>query len=208
MLDGAARKLIDPLLDRIGAPLAKAGISANAITIASLIVGLASAGFIIFGHMYIGLFLLLLSRVGDGLDGVVARYSKPTAYGGYLDIVLDFVFYGAIPLAFIIHDPVQNGLAGAVLLFSFQVNCASFLGYAALAEKKKLSTDVRGSKSIYFTTGIAEATETFATFTLFCLFPQWFTIIAYIFATICFYTALSRIVLAWQVFGQSDGVNT
>jgi phosphatidylglycerophosphate synthase len=202
MLDGSARKLIDPMLDRTGAFLAKQGITANTVTIASFILGMIAAGFIVFGYMITGLILLLLSRVGDGLDGAVARHSQSTDFGGFLDIVLDFVFYGAIPLAFILYDPTHNAIAGSVLLFSFYVNGASFLAYSVLAEKKDIRTQVRGKKSIYFTTGIAEATETFIVFSIFCLFPNWFEIVAYVFAAICFYTALSRIILAWNEFGQ------
>lgn len=203
MLDGYARKIIDPVLDQVGAFSAKKGASANWVTIIALIIGLAAALAIVFGHMYLGLALLLLSRIGDGLDGAVARHSKATDFGGFLDIVFDFVFYGIIPLAFILYDPAQNGVAGAVLLFSFYVNGASFLAYSVLAEKKKLMTDIRGEKSIYFTTGLAEATETFAVFAIFCVWPQSFPVVAYIFAAICFYTALSRIVLAWKMFGKS-----
>tara|TARA_R110002126_G_scaffold13873_10_gene59266 strand:- start:1126 stop:1740 length:615 start_codon:yes stop_codon:yes gene_type:complete len=204
MLDGSARKLIDPTLDKTGAFLASKGITANTVTIASFVIGMIAAGFIIFGYMITGLILLLLSRGGDGLDGAVARHSQSTDFGGFLDIVLDFVFYGAIPLAFIIHDPANNAIAGAVLLFSFYVNGASFLAYSVLAEKKDISTQVRGKKSIYFTTGIAEASETFIVFSIFCLFPNWFEVVAYVFATICFYTAFSRIMLAWNEFGQGD----
>lgn len=204
MLDGSARKLIDPMLEKTGAFLASKGITANTVTIASFVIGMIAAGFIIFGYMITGLILLLLSRVGDGLDGAVARHSQSTDFGGFLDIVLDFVFYGAIPLAFIIHDPANNAIAGAVLLFSFYVNGASFLAYSVLAEKQDISTQVRGKKSIYFTTGIAEATETFIVFSIFCLFPTWFEVVAYVFAAICFYTAFSRIMLAWNEFGQGD----
>ena len=92
--------------------------------------------------------------------------------------------------------PQNNAVAGAVLLFSFYVNGASFLAYAAIAEKRKHTTAVRGPKSLFFTTGLAEATETIAVFCAFCLLPQWFAGIAYAFAALTLYTALSRIVLA------------
>ena len=108
--------------------------------------------------------LILASRIGDGLDGAVAKIAGKTDLGGYLDIVLDFVFYGAIPLGFVLADPAANATAGAVLLLSFYVNGASFLAYAAIAEKRKLATTVRGPKSLFFTTGLAEATETIVVF--------------------------------------------
>ncbi|MEO0919940.1 MAG: CDP-alcohol phosphatidyltransferase family protein, partial [Pseudomonadota bacterium] len=151
------------------------------------------------GQYWLGLALLLLSRICDGLDGAVARVTSSSDFGGYLDIVLDFVFYGAIPLGFVLADPSANAIAGAVLIFSFYVNGASFLAFAIMAEKHKLTTDQRGEKSFFFSTGLAEATETIVVFVLFCLLPTWFPIIAYIFAIIVFYTALSRIVMTGRV---------
>jgi hypothetical protein len=55
-------------------------------------------------------------------------------------------------------------------------------------------------KSFYFTTGLAEATETIAVFLAFCLLPHWFSEIAIGFSLVCFYTALSRVILARRVF--------
>ncbi|PCI06138.1 MAG: hypothetical protein COB78_04760 [Hyphomicrobiales bacterium] len=200
MLDGVVRKQIDPVLDAIGKKMAGAGITANGVTIAAFLVGVAAAVSISQMWFWTGLMLLLFSRLLDGLDGCVARATSPTDFGGYLDIVLDFAFYGMIPFAFIVVDPAENAIAGGLLILSFYVNGASFLAYATMAEKRGLSTDQRGSKSLYFTTGLAEGTETIVTFVLFCLLPQWFAVIAYIFAGVCFYTALSRIVLAREVF--------
>ena len=135
---------------------------------------------------------------------MVAKVNGRTDLGGYLDIVLDFVFYGTIPVGFVLADPAANAIAGAVLVFSFYINGSSFLAYAIIAERRKLATDVRGAKSLFFTTGLAEASETIAVFIAFCLFPAWFPPLAYAFAGLTFYTALSRIVLAWRTFGGSS----
>ena len=110
--------------------------------------------------------------------------------------MLDFAFYGAIPIGFVLADPDANAVAAAVLLFSFYVNGASFLTYAIMAERRGLTSESHGEKSIFFTTGLVEATETIGFFVLMCLFPGWFAAFAWIFAVLCFYTALSRIVLA------------
>ncbi len=201
MLDGWARRRLDPFLQRIAKRLAAAGISPNAITLGACAVGLASAGAIALGHEWWGLGLILLSRLGDGLDGAVAAIRGRTDIGGYLDIVLDFVFYGAVPLGFALADPAANALAASVLLFSFYANGASFLAFAILAQKHGMTSAERGTKSLFFTTGLAEATETIAVFVAFCLLPGWFAPIAYVFAAICLYTALSRIVLAVRTFG-------
>jgi phosphatidylglycerophosphate synthase len=200
MLDGWARAGLDPLLDRLGGMLARAGLSADTITFAACAAGLLAAAAIAAGLYIPGLLLVLLSRLGDGVDGALAKIAGRTDLGGYLDIVLDFVFYGAVPLGFVVADPAANALAGAFLIFSFYVNGASFLAYAAIAERRKMETAVRGEKSLFFTTGLAEATETIAVFVACCLFPAWFPLIAYAFAALCIYTALSRIVLAAATF--------
>ncbi|MGB3388434.1 MAG: CDP-alcohol phosphatidyltransferase family protein [Pseudaminobacter sp.] len=200
MLDGWARKSLDPALDAAGRQLAASGMSANTVTLVAFAIGLAAAAFIAQGWYLTGLVLLLASRLGDGLDGAVARINGKTDLGGYLDIVLDFAFYGAIPIGFVLADPAANAVAGAVLVFSFYVNGASFLAYAIMAEKRGLESEVRGKKSLFFTTGLAEATETLMVFVAFCLFPHWFSAISYGFAALTFYTALSRIVLAGRTF--------
>ena len=117
----------------------------------------------------------------------------------FLDIVLDFGVYGVIPVGFAFADPAANAIPAAVLVFSFYVNGASFLAFAVMAEKHGMTTDQRGEKSLFFTTGLAEATETIAVFVIACLFPAWFPLIAWLFAAICIYTALSRIVMTAKV---------
>jgi len=196
MLDNTIRPKIDPALNALAHRMASAGITANQVTIAGLLIGLVAAGSIALQWYWLGLGLLLVSRLCDGLDGPVARLRGKTDYGGYLDIVLDFAFYGAIPVGFVFADPAANAVPGAVLVLSFYVNGASFLAYAIMAERHGLTSERHGEKSIFFTTGLAEATETIAVFVLMCLFPAWFPAIAWVFAAICLYTALSRIVLA------------
>jgi phosphatidylglycerophosphate synthase len=202
MLDPYLRPLIDPPLDRLGRRLAGLGIGADAVTLAGLALGLASAGLIALGHFLPALALLLLSRLADGLDGAVARATRRTDFGGYLDITADFAFYGAVPLAFVALDPAANGLAGAFLLASFYLNGASFLGFAILAEKRGLATSARGAKNLYFSGGLLEGTETIAFFVALCLFPAAFPALAATFAALCLLTAVTRIAHARRLFAQ------
>jgi phosphatidylglycerophosphate synthase len=201
MLDGAARRLLGPALDAAGRRLAVRGLTADAVTLAGFAVAAAAAAAIALEAYAFGLVLLLLSRLADGLDGAVARHTRKTDLGGFLDITLDFAFYGLIPLAFVAADPAGRGLAGAVLLFSFYVNGASFLAYAVMAEKRGMGTEARGPKSLYFTTGLAEATETILVFCAFCLIPRAFAPIAYAFAAVTLVTAGTRIALAAHTLG-------
>ena len=202
MLDTSIRRHIDPWLDRAAVRLAAAGLTANGVTWTGFALGMLAACLIATGWTWTGAIMLLISRICDGLDGAVARHSGGgTDLGGLLDIVLDFAFYGAIPLAFIILDPAANGVAGAVLLFTFYVNGASFLTFALMAEKQGLAEVERGSKSLHYTVGLTEATETICAFVLFCLFPTWFAVLAYIYAAMVVWTTISRFVLAYRTFG-------
>ncbi len=199
MLDGLARRLIDPPLNAAGRWIASCGIHADQVTAVGMAFGVLAAVAIAAGAMIAAIVLIAASRVFDGLDGAVARASAKTDRGGYLDIVFDFIFYGAIPLGFALHDPA-NALPAAALLFSFYVNGASFLAYAIFAAKRGLTTDSRGQKSLYFTAGLAEGVETIAVFLAMCLFPVWFPVLAYAFAAVCCVTAASRIALAIRTF--------
>ena len=92
---------------------------------------------------------LLASRALDGLDGAVARAGVASDRGAFLDIGLDFVFYGTIPLAFGIADPDSNALAAATLLAAFVGTGSSFLAYAIIAEKRGLKSTEYPTKSFY-----------------------------------------------------------
>lgn len=200
MLDAAARKLIDPPLNAFGQRLATKGATPNAVTLAGLGLGLFAAVLIAVGLPSFALIPLLGSRIADGLDGAVARATQKTDFGGYLDIACDFLFYGAIPFAFVIMDPTANAIAGAFLLTSFYFNGTSFLGYAILAEKRGMKTRSQGSKSLYFSNGLLEGTETIVFFVLLCLFPASFATLAWIFGTLCFVTATLRLFAAKRAF--------
>lgn len=201
MLDGVMRRVIDPGLNRAGAGLAARGVAADAVTLIGLALGLAAAGLIAWGHMgWLALIFVLASRLADGLDGAVARVQGKTDFGGFLDIGCDFLFYGAIPMAFVLRDPAVNAVAGAFLLMSFYANGATFLGYAILAEKRGMVTAGRGEKSLYFTAGLLEGTETIGLFVVLCIWPAGFAPLAWGFGALCLVTALARVALARRVF--------
>lgn len=200
MLDTFARRLIDPPLNRAGRAIARTGITANAVTLIGLGLGLVAAALIALGHPEWSLLPLLASRLADGLDGAIARATRKTDFGGYLDIAADFLFYGAIPLAFVLNDPATNGAAGAFLLAAFYFNGTSFLGYAILAEKRGMETRSQGVKSLYFSNGLLEGTETIGFFVLLTLFSGGFAVMAWIFGTLCFIGGALRIHAASRVF--------
>lgn len=200
MLDRYARQLIDPPLNRMGRALAAKGFTADSVTVTGLVLGLLAALLIAMGVPAWALVPLLASRLADGLDGAVARATRKTDFGGYLDIAADFLFYGAIPAAFVIHDPASNGAAGAFLLASFYFNGTSFLGYAILAEKRGHMTDAQGQKTLFYSDGLLEGTETILFLVALCLLPAYFSPLAWVFGVLCFATAILRIYAAKRIF--------
>lgn len=201
MFDAKLRPLIDGPLNRMGAALADRGISANEVTGFALFMGLVAAGMIAAGLPgVLALVPLAISRLADGLDGAVARATEKTDFGGLLDIVADFVFYAAIPLAFALRDDANAVVAG-FLLATFYINGASFLGYAIMAEKHGIETKAQGEKSLYYSAGLLEGTETIGFFVILCLWPDAFRPLAVIFGLLCLFTTGARLMLARRVFG-------
>lgn len=200
MLDSAIQRVLKPVLSRMARGLVRVGVGADALTFIGFVIGMAAAVAIVFQHFMAGLVLLLLSRLMDGLDGAVARLTRPTDRGGFLDITLDFLFYASIPLAFAVANPAQNALPAAVLLASFMGTASSFLAFATVAAKRELASTAFPDKSFYFLGGLTEATETIAAFVAMCLWPQWFAPIAYGFAALCALTTALRIGWGWQRF--------
>ncbi|MEE4318122.1 MAG: CDP-alcohol phosphatidyltransferase family protein [Erythrobacter sp.] len=199
MLDARLRPLIDPPLNRMGRVLAGLGVTANGLTFTGLALGLAGAGAIAFGHVGWGLALIIANRLLDGLDGAVARVRGPSDLGGYFDIVADFAFYVSVPLGFGILAPA-NSVPALVLVASFVLTGVSFLAFAVIAAKRGTTTEAHGRKSFFYSTGIAEGTETIAVFIAMCLFPAWFAVLAYGYAALCALTVLQRSVVAVSVF--------
>ncbi|WP_321499063.1 CDP-alcohol phosphatidyltransferase family protein [Breoghania sp.] len=194
MFDAYLRRKIDPPLDAAGKRLSRAGISANTITLAGFAAGIVAATAIALGAPLVGLALIVLNRLADGLDGAIARASERTDLGGYLDIVCDFLVYGAIPFGFVLADPDANALAGAALLASFYASGSTFLAFSTLAAKRGLSTSAQGVKSLYYLGGIAEGAETIVFFVVACLFADHFATLAWVFAAICTFSALMRLI--------------
>jgi phosphatidylglycerophosphate synthase len=202
MLDRAANAALMPLLRRGARALVRAGVGADAVTVAGFAIGVAAAVAIAIQGYLLGLALILASRLADGLDGPVARLTQATDRGAFLDITLDFLFYASIPLAFAIAQPSSHALPAAVLLAAFIGTGSSFLAFAALAQKRGLPSSGFPAKGLYYLGGLTEATETLICFALMCLWPEHFAGWAYGFAALCCLTTISRIVGGARVLSQ------
>jgi len=198
MLDRHITPLLRPMVMRMAKLLVRAGVRADHVTLASFVIGLAAMLCIASRAYFAGAVLILISRLGDALDGAVARETQSSDAGGFLDIALDFLFYGGIVLAFALAAPRSNALPAAVLLMGFIGTATSFLAFATLAAKRGITSLDYPDKSFYFLGGLTEATETLAFFVAMCLWPRWFATLAYLFSALCAVTTFTRIWSGYQ----------
>lgn len=193
MLDRYTLKLIKPPLKAAAKLLTKKNVRADQVTIAGFCIGMLSVPAIALQAYWLGFALIVINRIMDGLDGEIARLTTPTDRGAYLDIVLDFIFYSAVIFAFALANPADNALAAAALIFSFMGTGSSFLAFAIIAERRKITSMDYPNKGFFYLNGLAEGTETIAVLLLMCVFPQWFSIIAWAFFIVCTVTTITRV---------------
>ena len=196
MLDRLARHLLDPSLMSLAKLLKRFSLSANQLSLLGFLFNLPLFITLWHGYFHWAMFFILLNRLADGLDGLVARLStKKTPLGGFIDISNDYVFYGLVPLGFALFAPAQNALPTALLLFGFLMTAVSFLAAATLrqplASKKNR---FQASKSFFYSFGIMEGAETISFFLLACAFPQHYPIMAMVVTGVCMLTAVVRFI--------------
>ncbi|WAJ71687.1 CDP-alcohol phosphatidyltransferase family protein [Catenovulum adriaticum] len=203
MLDSTITPLVKGVLTPLVMLLNKCKITADQLTITGFIVGLLVIPLLAMQHWYAALGVIVFNRILDGLDGQLARYQKSSnSAGGFLDISLDFLFYAAVPLGFALADPVNNALPAVVLLVSFIGTGSSFLAFAIAAEKYQIERPQFKYKSFYYLHGLTEGTETILIFIAFCIWPEHFAVLAYLFALACFITVFTRIYGGYKTLKQ------
>ncbi len=200
MIDAHILPLQRRLLAEPARGLVRMGVRADQLTVVGCIVGVLAAGAAALGLYGLALLGLALNRLADGLDGEVARLTRPTDRGAFLDIALDFVSYALFPLGFVLSDPSVNAVPGAVLIASFVLSGSSFLAFSAIAAKRGMTAQDYPQKGIFYLGGLTEGFETIAVFVAFCLFPSAFPVLAYVFAAAATVTGLTRYAAGWIAF--------
>lgn len=209
MFDTSLRQL----KDRIGEPIAikLTGLSPNTVSLVAFAVGIFTAWLAFRGLYPWALTFWLVSRFLDGLDGLLARVQrKQSDFGGYLDILLDFVVYAALPIAIVVRNPsADRYLAVALMLASFYVNGASWMYLAAILEKR--SSQFVGDPAapptmttVVMPSGLVGATETIVAYCVFLIWPNQAVLLFTIFAGLVVITTLQRLIWAWNKFGQYE----
>jgi phosphatidylglycerophosphate synthase len=199
MIDATLLPPLRAILDVPARALVARGVAADQVTLAGFAIGLLALPALWLGWYSVALALILANRLGDGLDGIMARQVGPTDRGAFLDIVLDFLFYASVPLGFALAAP-ENALAAAVLIFTFVGTGSSFLAFAVIAAKRGMQSTSFPTKGIFYLGGLTEGFETISVFVVMCLFPAWFVPLALIFAAACGVTTVLRWLQGWRAF--------
>ncbi len=204
MFDDAFRPYFARLAAPIGRALVSWGITPSRVSWAGFTLAVAGAGAIAAGHSVLGLTLWLLSRIADGLDGIVARQGGwQSAFGGYLDITLDMAAYSLMVLAFASRHPEQ-ALLWETVLAGYVLAITSTLALSAAAERVE-RTVAPGDRTFQFTRGLAEAGETSLVYTLWVAFPSHIALVGWLWCGLLLATAVQRSWLAWQYLPHDPG---
>ncbi len=187
MLDTHARKYVQPVIGYIAKICIKSGLSANAVTVLSLLIGLGVIPLIIIKQPIAAVTLLWISGLFDAIDGTIARItSQSSAAGTLMDITFDRIVECGIiaSLAFLYPDA---RLYLVFLLIAIIISMTIFLTVGALSEKK-------GMKSFYYQAGVVERTEGFIMFSLLIIFSDHIVVITIVFTILILFTALQRFI--------------
>jgi phosphatidylglycerophosphate synthase len=199
MLDEPLKKWIDPLYSRAADALAWRNVRPSRVVLVGFLLSIAAFPAIMLGHYIIALVLIAFGRSVDGLGSAVRRQTRSTDLGDFLDIALEYIYCAAIPFAFALADP-SRALAASFFIFGFTVSAATFLAYSKFAAKRGIDVKVGGVKGVSHVAGLTDGAEAFIAFTIICIHPEWFGIVAYVFGVVCFVSAGLRFAAAFQEF--------
>lgn len=174
MLDSLIRRLSSPLLAGPAQSIASLGVSSDALTTTGFVIGIAALPAITRHAYVLALGLIALSRICDVLGISIARLKGSTRSGIYLERVLELIWTASVPFAFALGQP-ERALA------------AMFLMLGLVARAAALSDDTRPPSGVLaMGAGLLGKTEIFVAYALACIFPGWFSIIAYALGSACF----------------------
>ncbi|MCX6008210.1 MAG: CDP-alcohol phosphatidyltransferase family protein [Chloroflexi bacterium] len=172
--------------------ISKLHLTPDAMTISGVVLNLAAAVIIGFGHLLIGGIVFLLAGLFDMLDGALARYmQKTTKLGALFDSVSDRVTEGALFLSFIFITSVAVWPFSVVweLVLIFLAMIGSFLTSYIRARAEGLGIDC--------TVGLFTRPERVIILALGLLLSQVFIALAIV-VVLSFVTVGQRFLFVWQ----------
>lgn len=187
-------------MEKLGRLVLKIGISANVVTIVGFIIGLLAINFLSLERYGMALLCILINRCFDALDGAMARNSKVTEFGVFLDATLDYTFYAGVIFGFALANPPQNAIAATFLMFAFTAAACAMLAYAVIAYKNNSNEKLKIEQSPFYLGGVAQGFETLIALVILCIIPGWFLQIAIVLGCLCIVKTLTVITTAYYNF--------
>ncbi|MEP6591403.1 MAG: CDP-alcohol phosphatidyltransferase family protein [Gemmatimonadota bacterium] len=198
MIDDIVRPHMQRLLHPLARRLIDAGIAPLHLTLLGAGIAALGTAVMLGGYPALGVAIWLVSRLPDGLDGLVARLGgRVTLWGAYLDTTLDMAAYSAIIVAFGVRHP-ELALVWLLILVGYVLCSATTLALSSLLERRGLEV-TEADRSIQYTRGLAGAGETFVVYALFVVLPTALPTIAWVWAVMLGVTVVQRTLLAGQL---------
>jgi phosphatidylglycerophosphate synthase len=203
MLPAPIAPFIMPHLEKLAHWVAARGISANTLTLISFLAAIGVMAAIGLHIYWLGIVMLMINRVCDGIDGIVARIhaakhgGRLSPFGTFADTLTDIFLYGGIVFAFVLGN-LGFAVAATFLLFSWLLSAFASLAFDIEAESKGLEEEIRTRKALLFFDGVSSQLEMTTVLALMCVFPAYFPAIATIYGIICLLTVGSRVLLAYK----------
>lgn len=192
MLDTKARKIIQPVFEKVADSCIRLNFSANNTTVFALIVGIIPSLLLLIDMPRIlAVVVLWVSGFLDALDGTIARKTKTSsAFGTVMDVTFDRLVEISLILV-LAYKHSLNPLAFIILSCSIILSMTIFLTVGAVSNKVS-------NKSFYYQPGLAERTEGFIMFSLMIIFIRHLDLLALFFAGMILFTALQRFIEAYN----------
>lgn len=193
MLDTHARKLVQPIIEKIAQHLAQRGVSALLVTLWAAVLGGLAAGALALGWTVAFLAFLWISGLLDAVDGTLARQNGTAGRAGaMLDIVCDRAVEVLVILAFGLRFPDAR--------FALLLLCAAIILSLTIFLTAAAALPATASKSFHYQAGLAERSEGFVFFSVMAVWTSAVGEVALIFALAVFFTAAQRLLAALRFF--------
>jgi phosphatidylglycerophosphate synthase len=197
MIDGPFRSIAPRYSGWLISIYRRCHLTPNHVTLLGFGFGILASAMVALGNFQLALAFWWIGRVFDGTDGVYARaIGRVSAFGGYLDIVLDMAAYGAMIIGFAVQFP-EHWLLWILIEFFYILCITTALALGAMERSMKLNDN--DNRSLRLASGLAEGGETGIAYSLFLLFPQNIAVLAMAWTGILLFTVVSRSLLAWKI---------
>jgi phosphatidylglycerophosphate synthase len=198
MFDERFRTRFESLAGPLAQRLASAGATPNRVTVGTFALAMAGCAVVAAGYPIAGVGVWLITRVGDGLDGALARRTgHVTLFGGFLDITLDMVAYSAMVIAFAWLHP-QYAIAWMLVLAGYVIAITTTLALSDAAHTARRRVSIT-DRTFQFTPAITEAGETSVMYVLWAVWPEYLAWWLVIWIAALAATGVQRTHLAWRL---------